>query len=222
MKHNSRLLCIILGGGGHASVLIECIHESQVAIPHAILDADKRRWGKEIMGVPVLGGDDMLEKMKNEGVEYFVVGLGSTYDNKPRKKLYELGCSFDLRPLAVVHPAAICSKWASVAEGSQIFPGSVVNAGVKIGENVIVNSGAIIEHDCVLENHIHVASGACLSGNVHVRECAHVGAGAIVKQGVTIGEGAVIGAGAVVVRDVPKETTVIGVPAKSSLKSRVS
>ena len=214
MKHNNKPLCIILGGGGHASVLIEGICQSQVAIIHAILDADAERWGKDLMGVPVLGGDDILGEIAKAGVEYFVVGLGSTHDNMPRKRLYELACSYHLRPLTVIHPASICSSQASIAAGSQLFPGSVVNAGARIGENVIVNSGAIVEHDCVLGNHVHVATGACLSGNVHVRECAHVGAGAIVKQGVTIGEGAVIGAGAVVVNDVLPDALVIGVPAR--------
>ena len=219
MKRSDKPLCVILGGGGHASVLIESIQESRISIPHAILDADKRNWGKEVMDVPVLGGDDLLEQLKGEGIAYFVVGVGSTRDNRPRKRLYELGCSFGLEPLTVVHPAAICSRWAFVAAGSQLFPGSVVNAGTKIGENVIVNSSAVVEHDCVLGNHVHVATGASLSGMVTARESAHIGAGATVKQGLTIGERAVVGAGALVLHDVPPDTTVAGIPARSINKN---
>jgi acetyltransferase-like isoleucine patch superfamily enzyme len=41
-----------------------------------------------------------------------------------------------------------------------------------------------------------------------------VGVGASLLPGVTIGEGSTIGAGAVVTKDVPPNSTVIGMPAK--------
>lgn len=207
------LVCVILGGGGHAQVLIESIQLSTAAQLFGILEADSSRWGQQVLDVPILGGDEMLPELIRRGVNTFAVGLGGIGDNYPRQRLYEFGCSFELKPLTVIHPQAICSKWADIGAGAQIFPGAIVNAGVRIGRNVIINSGAVVEHDCVLGDHAHVATGARLTSTVQVGEGVHIGAGATVKQCLTIGPGAIVGAGAVVVKDVPPKSVVVGVPA---------
>jgi UDP-perosamine 4-acetyltransferase len=214
MDATNSKLCVILGGGGHASVLIDILKASQNAVPYAILDDDRSRWGGELLGVPILGDDNLLSKLVSEGIKHFLVGLGSTEDNEPRKRLFELGLSHQLEPLTVKAPSALCSSYARVGLGCQLLPGSVVNARASIGKNVIVNSGAIVEHDCILGDHVHVATGARLASTVNVETGAHIGAGATVRQLISIGEAAVIGAGAVVVKDVPPRTVVVGVPAR--------
>ena len=207
--------CIILGAGGHARVLIDCLRSSGYVEPCALLDADQSRWGKDVLGVEIPGGDDLLPELVEKGAEYFIVGLGATGDNRPRQRLFELGLSYLLQPLTVIHPSAVCSRWAITGPGAQMLPGCVVNAGAILGANVIVNSGAIVEHDCALGDHVHVATGARLASTVQIGTGAHVGAGATLKQGVRIGGWAIVGAGAVVVKDVAPNTTVVGVPAKA-------
>jgi sugar O-acyltransferase (sialic acid O-acetyltransferase NeuD family) len=211
--------CVLLGGGGHASVLIDALKMSGIGIPQAVLEADQGKWGQEVLGVPIVGSDDLLPVVMSQGVRYFVVGLGSTGDNRPRKRLFDLACAHHLEPLTVIHPSAICSQHAEVGPGCQLLPGCIINAGAKLGFNVIVNSGAVVEHDCVLEDHVHVATGARLGSGVRVGLEAHVGAGATVKQLINIGPRAVVGAGAVVVEDVSDDLVVIGVPARP-LKKR--
>jgi acetyltransferase-like isoleucine patch superfamily enzyme len=46
-----------------------------------------------------------------------------------------------------------------------------------------------------------------------------IGAGAIILPGVKIGKMAIVGAGAVVTKDVPDNTTVVGIPAKAVRKN---
>jgi UDP-perosamine 4-acetyltransferase len=206
---------VILGGGGHARVVIDALQASNAACPVAVLDADRSLWGTDLLGVPIVGGDERLPALLSQGLETFVVGVGGVGDNSPRRALFMFGLKHGLRPLIVRHPAAVCSAAARIGEGSVLFAASVVNAGAVIGRNVIVNTGAIVEHDCVLGDHAHVATGARLASTVHVGEAAHIGAGATVRQRLRIGEGAVVGAGAVVVKDVEPWTVVIGVPARA-------
>ena len=85
--------CVILGGGGHARVLIDSIRESGLAEIEGVLDPDSSLHGRKILDVPVLGGDDLLGGMAAGGVTHFVVGLGGVGDNGPRRRLFELGCS---------------------------------------------------------------------------------------------------------------------------------
>jgi sugar O-acyltransferase (sialic acid O-acetyltransferase NeuD family) len=155
-----------------------------------------------------------LSELVDKNVTHFLVGLGSTGDNRHRRRLFELGLFFKMTPLTVKHPSAFYSSMAQVGPGSQLFPGSIVNTGASLGANVIVNSGAIVEHDCILGNHVHIATGARLASTIKIGDGAHVGVGASVRQLISIGEGAVVGAGAVVVEDVPDWTIVVGVPAE--------
>jgi UDP-perosamine 4-acetyltransferase len=208
-----KIQCVVLGGGGHAKVVIDALQECGIPL-RGILDPRTDLHGTVVMGVPVLGGDDLLASLKAEGSTSFVLGLGSVGRNPNRQSLFELGLQAGLSPQTVIHPAAVCSKFSSIGEGAVVFANAVINAGARIGINAIVNTGAIVEHDCSLGDHAHIASGARMSGNVHIGSGAFVGAGATIKQGVSIGRGAVIGAGSLVLRDVPADVTVVGVPAR--------
>jgi UDP-perosamine 4-acetyltransferase len=206
--------CVILGGGGHARVVIDAIRLSGVATPVAILDNDTALWGHEVVGVRVLGGDDRLPEIRSQGVTYFVVGLGGVGDNYPRRRLFELARQQEFTPLTVRHPSAVCSAWATVGQGSVLLPLSVVNANAVLGVNVIVNTAAVVEHDCRIGDHAHLATGVRLSGAVIIGEMAHIGIGASIRQEIVIGDHAVVGAGAVVIEDVPSGVVVAGVPAR--------
>lgn len=203
--------CAVLGGGGHARVLIDALLASGAARPAAVLDPDPALRGAKILGVPVLGGDDAkLPK----GVTHFVVGLGSTGDAAPRRRVYETALARGLQPLSVVHPSAVVSRFARLGPGCAVLARAVVNVGAVVGANAIVNTGAIVEHDCAIGDHAHVATGACLAGGVSVGEGAHVGVGACARQDAKIGARAVIGAGAAVVADIPAGAMAVGVPAR--------
>lgn len=210
---------VIAGGGGHGAVLLEAASaEGEIEIV-CVLESDPIRWGKELLGIPIRGGDELMPKLRSEGVTHFLVGLGGTGDNGPRIRVYERALASGLQPWVLRHPSAVVSPSAVLGAGTVVLAGAIVGARAVIGANVIVNTGVILEHDCVVADHVHLASGATLAGGIRVREAAHVGAGATIREGLTIGARAVVAAGAVVIRDVVAGDTVAGVPA-CSLSSR--
>jgi sugar O-acyltransferase (sialic acid O-acetyltransferase NeuD family) len=214
MHNQDKPRCLILGGGGHARMLIDCIQMTGLAELVGILEVNPARWGESMYGVEIKGGDDLIGEMIFQGVTHFVVGVGGTRDNRPRQVLFNLGLESGLEPLTVKYPGTFVSPHATIGEGCHLMPMSVVNAGAVLGMNVIVNSGAVVEHDCVIDDHVHIATGAKLSGMVTVGSGTHVGAGATIRQNIAIGSNSVVGAGAVVVKDVPDNVTVVGVPAR--------
>ncbi len=214
MTGTSPIRCVILGGGGHARVLIDSILRQGGAALAGVLDADPQLHGTAVLGVPVLGGDERLPGMIRDGVTHFAVGVAGAGPSPVRARLHAIARGLGLRPLTVVHPAAVVSPAAGISAGAQIFPGAIVNAGAEIGESAIVNSGAIVEHDAGVGDFAHVACGACLAGGVQVGPGAFVGAGAVVIQGIRIGANALVAAGAVVICAVPENALVAGVPAR--------
>ena len=203
-----------VGAGGHAKVVLELVQAQGGIEVVGLVDADPHMKGKEVLGAPVLGGDELLAQLFSDGVQHAFIGVGGVGDNTPRRKVFELLKKHGYTVLSPIHPTAVVSPSAKIGEGTCLCAGSIVAAGATIGRDVIVNSGALVEHDCVVQDHVHVASGAILAGSVVVGEGSHIGAGATVKQGVRIGRDAVVAMGAAVIEDVPDGGAVGGVPAR--------
>jgi len=201
---------VLLGGGGHAAMVIEAM-KALGHTPAFLLDRDHEQWGSELLGVPVLGGDDRLARGE---VTHFVVTHGSIGPGGPRQESFEKGLAAGLEPLTVVHPGATVSPSASIGAGTVILAGASVSARAVIGRNAIVNTGAIVEHHCRVGDHVHVATGSCLCGQVSVGDRALIGAGATVRQSISVGSDALVAAGAVVIKDVAANSVVMGVPAR--------
>jgi sugar O-acyltransferase (sialic acid O-acetyltransferase NeuD family) len=207
--------CVFLGAGGHARVLLDAINLANGPSVHALLDNNASLWGTEVDGIPVIGGDDRLDGILNDGIKAFVVAVGMITPSPARQTLFETALSREVTPLTICHPTATISKTAILEHGCQILAGSVVNAGAIIGKNAIVNTGAIVEHGCNVGDHAHIATGACLGGDVVIGAGAHIGIGATICQGVRIGDRALVAAGATVINNVNPADTVAGVPAHS-------
>lgn len=203
-----------VGAGGHAKVLIEILRLMGQMELVGLLDRNEGLWEAEVLGVRVLGGDQLLPALYSQGVHRAFIGVGSYGEMGPRRCLYAMVRSEGFEVVAAVHPGATISSSAEIGRGATIMAGAVINAEARLGENVIVNTGAIIEHDCVIGSHAHIASGARLAGKVEVGEGTHIGIGASVRQSIHIGRNVTVGAGAVVIRDLPDDVIAAGIPAR--------
>lgn len=204
---------VVVGAGGHARSVLDALQGGEhVAV--ALTDPRPELHGQDLDGVPIVGGDEQLMVLRQQGVEGAVLGVGGVLDQRPRAQLLELAGGLGFALPVIVHPAASVSRRAAIGEGSVVLAGAVVGPGAALGRGVIVNTGAIVEHDCRIGDHVHAASGAVIGGGVTVGALTHVGLGAAVIHGVTIGESVLVAAGAVVVGDVRGGQTVLGVPAR--------
>lgn len=203
---------IIVGAGGHAKVLLDALLCSERKVI-GLTDFDKQKWESLVNGVPVLGGDEVVFSYSIDEIE-LVNGMGSVGSMDKRKNIYEYFKSKAYLFSNVIHPSAIVSSNAVLANGVQLLPGCIVNTGAFIGDNSIVNTRASIDHDVSIGSHVHIAPGVTISGGVTIGDCTHIGTGATVIQGVHIGSNVLIGAGTVVVKDIPDNCKAYGVPAR--------
>lgn len=193
---------IIYGGGGHAKSLIDLIRAEGIFTIAGILD-DGIPSGGEVMGVPVLGGGNLLEELKRRGINKAVNAVGGIGSITPRLMVYEKLKKAGFTCPTVIHPRAFVEPSAKLGEGGQIFFNAYIGSEVEIDFGCIINTGAIISHDCMLKEYVNISPGAILAGAVTVNERTLIGMGVTVNLHVNIGAGARIGNSAVVKADVP-------------------
>lgn len=206
---------IMLGSGGHASVLTEILLQQgytllAVVSPskgHSLLFSNIQHFDSD---------DDILQFPCNE--VKLVNGLGSLPGQYLRHKLFAHFTQLNYEFESVISMYAMLSSYAAVGAGAQILTGSIIQTGATIGRGTIINSGVIIEHDCDIGNNCHIAPGAIICGGVHIGEGTHIATGANVIQGISIGRNCIITAGATVTHDMPDNSITYGY--RSNIKER--
>ncbi len=113
---------------------------------------------------------------------------------------------------------------------NQIITNIDIHPGATIGRRVFIDHGfgVVIGQTTVIENDVLIYQGVTLGGVslVHgkrhptIRSGVVIGAGAKVLGNITIGANSKIGANSVVVREVPDNSTAIGIPAHVIQKGR--
>lgn len=203
---------ILLGGGGHAKVLIDLIRALNKYEITGILDPHLDL-GILVSGISVLGGDNILTDLYKKNIKNVCVSVGTEKDTDKRKKLYEKVKQLGFAVPSLVHPNAVVSKESKISEGTQIMAGAIIQTNSSVGENTILNTTSVIEHDCNIGKHVHICPGAIISGGSSIGEGVFIGANATVIQGIKIGNKAKVAAGAVVINDIEEKKVVKGVPA---------
>ena len=202
---------VVIGGGGHAKVLISLIRKLRWSIAGYVDPRD----GDPLLGVPCVGDDDRLRGLLEDHPGMCAaVGIGKV-DASPRRsqlqaRITSLGYTFP----TFVSPQAVVNDDVTLGPGTVVFDGAIVNPSVVAGAACIINTSATVEHDCQLGDNVHIAPGATLSGGVVVGDHTFVGAGAVVIHAVRIAPGCLIGAGTVVTTDLAVPGTYVGAPAR--------
>jgi serine O-acetyltransferase len=126
-----------------------------------------------------------------------------------------------------IHHWLWCRKWKFLArwmsQGTRFWTGVEIHPGARIGRRVFIDHGmgvvigetAIVGDDVTLYQGVTLGGTGKEEGKRHptLRNGVFVGNNANILGNITIGENSRVGAGSVVVRDVPPDSTVVGVPA---------
>jgi sugar O-acyltransferase (sialic acid O-acetyltransferase NeuD family) len=199
---------LILGGGGHASVVADILAASRSVSVLGFIAPEPGPSLAHLVDLPRLGEESAIATIPHDGV---VVAIG---DNRVRMEVADRLTAQGETLVSAIHPSAVIAPGVAMGPGCMVCAGVVINPGASIGRNVILNTGCTVDHHCVLGDHAHIAPGVNLAGGVTVGNGAFVGIGACVIPGVTLGEWVVVGAGAAVIRDVGAGRSVVGVPAR--------
>jgi UDP-perosamine 4-acetyltransferase len=209
---------VLLGAGGHASVVLALLRELQCEVlgvsDPALLSQSVPVW----QGLPVFDDATVLAKYLPTTV-FLANGVGFVQTPEPRQGVFDTYAQMGFVFPALVHPFSWVASDVQVEEGVQIMAGAVVQTGAHLGVNTLVNTGARIDHGCQIGPHNHVACGAILCGNVHLETHTLIGAGAVLIQDVSLGSHCTVGAGSVVLHSHGDHQRLVGSPARAIPKT---
>jgi sugar O-acyltransferase (sialic acid O-acetyltransferase NeuD family) len=195
---------VVLGAGGHASVVVATLQAAGIPIA-AAYDDDPSKHGQQLLGVDIRGPLSLVEPNQRTRA---LIALG---DSRLRRDVAEYHA---LDWIRVVHPRATVHESATLGGGTIVCASATIQPNCAIGRHAIVNTSASIDHDCRIGDFAHVGPGAVLAGGVTVGAHTLLGVGSCVAPGVTIGSHSVVGAGAVVIGDLPDHVVAVGCPAR--------
>jgi serine O-acetyltransferase len=111
-----------------------------------------------------------------------------------------------------------------ISQVSRFFTGIEIHPGAKIGRRFFIDHGMgiVIGETCEIGDNVTVFQGVTLGGtgkekgkrHPTIKDNALIATGAKVLGSITIGENSKIGAGSVVLKEVPPNSTVVGVPGR--------
>ena len=200
---------VIVGTGEGRCVLEAC---RAIARPVAGFLDTRVAAGERVCGAPVLGDDATLDDLEFLDAHDFLVSVGEAAARAAYVARIRAGGGRLAAP--VVHPSAIVSPYARIADGAILLGQSAVNPEVDIGEATILDWQVVVGHDSALGACSFVGPGCRVAGRVRIGEQAFLGLGVVVIPDIVIGARSIVGAGAVVTRDIPDDVLAVGNPAQ--------
>ncbi len=118
-----------------------------------------------------------------------------------------------------------------ISQISRFFTGIEIHPGAVIGRRLFIDHGmgVVIGETCEIGDDVTLYQGVTLGGTGKERGKRHptladnvlVATGAKVLGSITVGENSKVGAGSVVLKDVPPNSTVVGIPGKVVIQDGV-
>ncbi|GIN98877.1 serine acetyltransferase [Siminovitchia terrae] len=118
-----------------------------------------------------------------------------------------------------------------ISQINRFFTGIEIHPGAKIGRRFFIDHGmgVVIGETCEIGDGVTVYQGVTLGGTGNekgkrhptIKDNALIATGAKVLGNITIGENSKVGGGSVVLKDVPPNSTVVGIPGRIVVRDGV-
>ncbi|MEO5985486.1 MAG: biotin/lipoyl-containing protein [Candidatus Limnocylindria bacterium] len=193
---------LLIGAGLGATQVADILAETPGQSAIGIIDDDPAFWGRDVRGVPVIGGSDQIATLwERSAMDAVVVTISTSVSARSRFR--------ELCRAAGIPLANVIDRRAKIASGVRIGLGNVVCAFVQlatecqVGDNNFFSAYNSFEHHNVLGSDISTGPGCMTSGEVHIGDRVRLGMAVMVEPKISIGADSVVASGSVIVHSVP-------------------
>ncbi len=207
---------VFLGAGGHAKDIIKNLEEYNKSVSKrrrmkligCIDDQNTRKCPAEILGYPIFNSMDVFTRKAFKKV-FVICAVG---DPISKRIFIEKARRYHLRFINLIHPSVLIHRSTKIGSGVLIFSSSIISSCCCIGDYVTINYLCSINHDCSISSYSTLSPGVKLGGRLILEEGVLMGINACCSNDLRIGSWSVVGAGTTVIKDVPRQTIVVGNP----------
>lgn len=174
---------IIVGAGRQGRNLLDIY--SQTSRPVLGFLDDEHATGDLVMGVPVLGGTQLIDDASRiaHGDCEWVVGIG---DNIARESFQERIRASGRIVSTAIHPAASVAASARIGNGVYLGAFVRVQPECEISDGVLIEAGSCVGEGVRLGRYARTGPNVSLLGGAVLEDRSFVGAGAVVDEKQTL------------------------------------
>lgn len=203
---------VIVGAGGFGREMESWISQSSLAQDYNVigyLDDNKESLDGFKTDLKILDSISLESLTKAKNV---IIAISNKDVKKSIFDLQERTKQFNI--ISFFHSTTSLGKYSDIGLGCVVTPNAIISCNCKIGKAVFINSGSQVGHDVQIGDYTSIMANVDLGGGAIIGDNVFIGTGAVILPGVKVCSNVKIGAGAVVLRNIKKEGTYFGNPAK--------
>lgn len=184
-----------------------------------ILDDNPEKKNHYIFGCKISGSITELQNAspKHDAVANLIAG-----STESRKKVTDAIKKFGLPFALLIHPQVDTLGVTLNSHNITVYENATLGANATLNEGCIVFMNAVVGHGATMEEGSILGPGAVLNARVILGRQAYFGTNASILPDLVVGSRATVAQNSAVVTDVPDNSTVIGVPARSMGDSAIA
>lgn len=201
---------IIIGAGGFGREILDTIHQINILKPtyNLVGFIDNRiKKGTIVNDLIVLGNDDILDNYVGINL---IIGVGAPHIREKIYNRYKDQFNF----LTIIHPTAIVSKYAKIADCVIIQAFCIVAANVNLKKGVCINARTGIGHDSIVGDFSSIQSFCDITGANKIGKLCFLGTGVKVIPELILGDECYVCAGSIIFKSANKKSKIMGNPSK--------
>ena len=165
---------LIIGAGGHGRCCLDIARDMNIFDKISFLD--DKNINEVINDCKIIGSIDEISSYYPEYTHIHIAIGNNSVRSKLLLQAKEIGYSLPI----LQHSSSVVSNYASINEGTIIFPHAVIEPNATIGKGCIITANTTINHDAMIND------GCLIYSNSIIRPMSVIGSNTRIGSGCTI------------------------------------
>lgn len=200
----------LIGVGNLTEVIIELAQDCGFIVK-GLYHYDSSRDGELVLDIPILSSfDSLINKQNIENIN-FAVTVG---ENIKRNEIATIIRTKKGKTPNLIHPSSYISNSAKIGTGTFIHAFSYIWTKAIIGDDCSLSPNSLVSHHSQINDACYITSFSIIGSYNKIGIGTFVGLNSVTLPNITIGNYSFIGAKSNVTKNFPKNSILLGNPAK--------